>query len=109
MATVLGGAGIAVAEAGTIAEALRRACVLPKPHVMVVELGLPDGHGTDLITKLRDDPATSDITIIVLSALVAQADRRAAEDAGASRFLSKPILPERLLRAVQDELRQRGS
>ena len=63
-----------------------------KPDLLVLDLGLPDGDGLDVI---RDVRGWSAVPIIVLSARVDEADKIAALDAGADDYLTKPFeLPE---------------
>ncbi|HQX05847.1 MAG TPA: response regulator, partial [Zoogloea sp.] len=57
-----------------------------KPDLLVLDLGLPDGDGIDLIRELR---TWSEIPIIVLSARTAEAEKVAALDAGADDYLTK--------------------
>jgi two-component system KDP operon response regulator KdpE len=71
---------------------------------VVLDLGLPDGDGIDLIRDLR---AWSDIPIIVLSARTAEADKVAALDAGADDYLIKPFGAAELLARVRAQLRRR--
>jgi CheY-like chemotaxis protein len=101
VAAVLGSAGIATTEASTCAAALDRLHQPTVPSLIILDLQLPDGHGNDLIRIIKADPATSSVPILVLSALVTAADRRAAADAGAVGFLAKPILPDQILDAVR--------
>ena len=74
-----------------------------KPDLVVLDLGLPDGNGVDLIRDLR---AWSDIPVIVLSARLAEADKIAALDAGADDYLTKPFGAGELLARVRAQLRR---
>lgn len=76
-----------------------------KPDLLVLDLGLPDGNGVDLIRDLR---AWSDIPVIVLSARLAEADKIAALDAGADDYLIKPFGAGELLARVRAQLRRRA-
>ena len=75
-----------------------------QPDLVVLDLGLPDGDGIDLIRDLR---TWSDIPIIVLSARTAEADKVAALDAGADDYLIKPFGAAELLARVRAHLRRR--
>jgi len=75
-----------------------------QPDLVVLDLGLPDGDGIDLIRDLR---SWSDIPIIVLSARTAEADKVAALDAGADDYLIKPFGAAELLARVRAHLRRR--
>jgi CheY-like chemotaxis protein len=101
VAAVLGSAALGAAEASTCAAALERMGQSPLPCMVILDLQLPDGHGTDLIRAIKGNPTTASTPILVLSALVGAANRRAAFDAGADGFLAKPILPNQILDAVQ--------
>jgi len=59
-----------------------------RPDVILLDLGLPDGHGLDCIHDLR---SWSAIPIIVLSAQDMEADKIVALDAGADDYLTKPF------------------
>lgn len=75
-----------------------------KPDMVVLDLGLPDGDGMDLIRDLR---TWSDIPVIVLSARTAEADKVKALDAGADDYLIKPFGAAELLARVRAQLRRR--
>jgi two-component system KDP operon response regulator KdpE len=75
-----------------------------KPDLLVLDLGLPDGDGIDLIRELR---TWSEIPIIVLSARTAEAEKVAALDAGADDYLTKPFGSAELLARVRAHLRRR--
>ena len=67
--------------------------------IMITEIQIDNAEsGIDLIKQLREDPHTRDIPIIVLTADAWETDRRRAEAAGCDLFLTKPCLPNELLR-----------
>lgn len=74
-----------------------------KPDLLVLDLGLPDGDGLDLI---RDVRGWSGVPIIVLSARCDEADKVAALDAGADDYLTKPFGVGELLARVRANLRR---
>ena len=74
-----------------------------QPDLVVLDLGLPDGDGIDLIRDMR---TWSEIPIIVLSARTAEADKVAALDAGADDYLIKPFGAAELLARVRAHLRR---
>lgn len=74
-----------------------------KPDVVVLDLGLPDIDGLNVIAEVRN---WSNIPIIVLSARMQEADRVAALDAGADDFLSKPFGTPELLARIRAQLRR---
>jgi two-component system KDP operon response regulator KdpE len=78
-----------------------------KPDLLVVDLGLPDGDGLDLI---RDVRAWSSVPVLVLSARTDESDKVAALDAGADDYLTKPFgIGELLARVRANVRRQRGA
>jgi two-component system KDP operon response regulator KdpE len=74
-----------------------------KPDLLVVDLGLPDGDGLDVI---RDVRSWSNVPIVVLSARADEADKIAALDAGADDYLTKPFGVGELLARVRANLRR---
>ena len=80
--------------------ALERARVI-LPALVVTEILLPGLDGLTLCRRLRDDPLTCGIPVVVFSMLAAAA--RAAE-AGARAFLRKPLVETTFLAAVQDAI-----
>ena len=70
-----------------------RACALAEYHVVVLDLGLPDGSGLDLCRRLRG--AGSSARVLMLTARDALGDKVTGLDAGADDYLTKPFdLPE---------------
>jgi two-component system KDP operon response regulator KdpE len=76
-----------------------------KPDLVILDLGLPDGDGTDFIRDLRQWSA---IPVIVLSARSDEQDKIAALDAGADDYLTKPFGIGELLARVRVALRRHG-
>jgi two-component system KDP operon response regulator KdpE len=74
-----------------------------QPDLLVLDLGLPDGDGLDVI---RDVRGWSAVPIIVLSARSDEADKIAALDAGADDYLTKPFGTGELLARVRATLRR---
>ena len=74
-----------------------------RPELAIVDLGLPDGDGVDLIRELRTWSAAP---VIVLSARSGEADKIAALDAGADDYLVKPFGAGELLARVRAQLRR---
>ena len=76
-----------------------------KPDLLILDLGLPDGDGVDLIRDLR---GWSTLPVIVLSARTDEGDKIDALDAGADDYLVKPFSVGELLARVRAGLRRRG-
>ena len=94
--------GWLVHEADTAKKGLTEAGTR-KPDLLVLDLGLPDGNGLDVI---RDVRGWSAVPIIVLSARSDEADKIAALDAGADDYLTKPFGVGELLARVRANLRR---
>ncbi|MDP9341360.1 MAG: response regulator transcription factor [Actinomycetota bacterium] len=75
------------------------------PDLIVLDLGLPDRDGTDVIRELR---GWSDVPVIVLSVRDAQAQKVAALDAGADDYVTKPFGLEELLARMRAAKRRAG-
>jgi two-component system KDP operon response regulator KdpE len=105
----LGASGFEVIEAETGAAALKRAAA-DAPEIVVLDLGLPDMDGKDVIKSLRE---WSEIPIIVLSARAREAETIEALDLGADDYVNKPFgigeLLARLRAALRHRLRQQGA
>lgn len=74
-----------------------------RPDLLLLDLGLPDIEGTEVIDKVR---AWSNMPIIVLSARLEDSDKVAALDAGADDYLVKPFSIEELLARIRVALRR---
>jgi two-component system KDP operon response regulator KdpE len=96
--------GCAVVEAETLQQGLIEAG-LRQPDMLILDLGLPDGNGIDLIRDLR---GWSDVPVLILSARSQEADKIAALDAGADDYLTKPFSVGELRARVRALLRRRA-
>lgn len=94
--------GYEVIEAGSVHEALARA-TSDKPHMVVLDLGLPDGDGLMVVQSLRQ---WTDVPILILSVRGQEADKIAALDAGADDYLTKPFSTGELLARLRAAIRR---
>lgn len=99
--TVLAPQGWTLLEAAGAAEALEQAR-LPGIDLVLLDLGLPDGEGLDLIPRLKADCRAP---VIVLSSRDQEADKVAALDLGADDYLTKPFGTAELLARIRTSLR----
>jgi two-component system KDP operon response regulator KdpE len=99
----LGRAGYAVAEAANAREALNSKAI-DKPDLILLDLGLPDRDGLELVSALRAEPRSA---LIVVSARDQTEQKVAALDLGADDYVTKPFDTEELLARVRASLRQR--
>ena len=102
IATALKVQGYRLLEAGTGGAALLEATT-KNPDVIILDLGLPDADGIDLIRQVR---TWSHTPIIVVSARTEDADKVAALDAGADDYLTKPFSVDELLARLRVALRR---
>jgi two-component system, OmpR family, KDP operon response regulator KdpE len=92
-----------VEAASTAAEATKRIAT-DVPDIVVLDLGLPDGDGRDVIRQVR---AWSDVPIVVLSARDRETDKIEALDLGADDFVNKPFGVGELMARMRTALRHR--
>lgn len=83
------------------------AAVDARPDLILLDYGLPDMTGQDVLRRLRADPRTRDIPVIVLTAARDSAVRLAAFSAGADDVIVKPAGDQVLLARVRNLLRAR--
>ena len=98
-------AGYVVDTATTGSEALKLAAT-GSPEVVVLDLGLPDMDGKDVIRKLRE---WSDVPVIVLSARDRESEKIAALDLGADDYVNKPFGIGELMARMRSSLRHRAN
>lgn len=103
MAHQLRSSGFAVEEAGTGAEALRRARA-SQPSAILLDLMLPEMDGFEVFKALRRDPVTENIPVLVVSARTSELDRVLAFELGADDYVSKPFSPRELVLRIRRSL-----
>jgi two-component system KDP operon response regulator KdpE len=92
-----------VVTAGSVEEAIKRIAG-ETPDVVILDLGLPDGDGKDVIRRVRQ---WSDVPIVVLSAREREAEKIEALDLGADDFVNKPFGVGELMARLRTALRHR--
>ena len=78
-----------------------------RPDLILLDVMMPKISGFEVCKRLRGDPATRDIAILMVTALDQTADVDRAVDAGTDDFLSKPINKTELLLRVRNLLKSR--
>ncbi|HKR01995.1 MAG TPA: response regulator transcription factor [Pyrinomonadaceae bacterium] len=76
------------------------------PALVILDLMLPGMSGTELCRRLRREPATRRVPIIMLTARVTEADRLAGFDLGADDYITKPFSVRELMARVRAVLRR---
>jgi len=99
--TSLTAAGYRIIEAENAADALRLFAV-EKPDLVILDLGLPDRSGLELIPEIRK---TSTVPIVVLSARHDERSKVQALDLGADDYISKPFGMDELMARLRAALR----
>ncbi len=94
-------AGYHIAEAATGADGVVQAA-MSRPNVVVLDLGLPDESGLEVLKKIRE---WSTVPVIVLSVLDGEQDKISALDAGADDYVTKPFGMGELIARLRVALR----
>ncbi|MCF8177672.1 MAG: two-component system response regulator [Sulfuritalea sp.] len=93
-----------VRAANSGASALSAAAGTPPPDLMLLDVMMPGMDGYAVLTKLRENPATSDIPVIFLTALAEVKDEERGLQLGAVDYIHKPISPPIVLARVRTHL-----
>jgi CheY-like chemotaxis protein len=72
-----------------------------RPHVVTLDIMMPRLDGWETATRLRADPETADIRVILLSARAQEADLRRGDRIGVDAYLTKPFDPDELIDTVR--------
>jgi two-component system, cell cycle response regulator DivK len=98
--TILRHYGYQVEEATTGLEALESALRL-RPDLMILDIALPELDGWTVAARLKEDPATRELPILVVTAQASPDGRDRAVEAGCAGFLVKPVRPQRVFEEVR--------
>jgi two-component system KDP operon response regulator KdpE len=90
-------------SAGSVAEAVKRIAA-ETPDIVLLDLGLPDGDGKDVIRRVRE---WSDVPIVVLSAREREMEKIESLDLGADDYVNKPFNVGELMARMRTALRHR--
>jgi class 3 adenylate cyclase len=116
LADLLAVKGYAVATAANGEEALARVAA-EQPDLVLLDVMMPGLSGYDVCRRLRADPATALLPVVLVTSLDPQGERVKGIEAGADDFLSKPINQPELfarvrsllrVKALQDEVRRQA-
>jgi len=69
--------------------------------LVILDVMLPDIDGMEIARRLRSDPVTASVPIVVLTALTSDPTRRRALELGVQAFLNKPFDPDELIRVMR--------
>jgi CheY-like chemotaxis protein len=72
------------------------------PAIVLLDIDMPGIDGLEACRRLRAEPQTAEATVVMLTAAAGEEAERAAEEAGADLFITKPFSPLELLRLVDD-------
>lgn len=92
-----------MSSAATVADAVKRIAA-DAPDVVLLDLGLPDGDGKDVLRRVRE---WSDVPVIVLSARDREAEKIESLDLGADDYVNKPFNVGELMARMRAALRHR--
>jgi putative two-component system response regulator len=97
---LLEGSGYLVEEAQTADEGMRQIRA-EQPDLVLLDLGLPDRSGQEVLEEIRGDPSTRLLPVVMLTAQGTREQKLRASREGVTDFLSKPFSPEELLPRVR--------
>ncbi len=102
---VLDGKGYRVLEAADGPSALETAR-RERPDLVLLDLALPQLSGTEVCRRLKEATATADIPVLLLTGMVQQSKRGAAQATGAQGCIEKPFSPRTLTARIAELLQE---
>lgn len=100
---ILERAGFGVAEAADGAEALFSLDNMV-PDLMTLDVMMPRMDGISVCEQVRQNPKTAELPIIMVSARADSSSIRQGLAAGANRYLPQPVMPDKLIKTVNELL-----
>ena len=101
-------ASFSIIEAHTVAEA-EQILKKQKPHLILLDWMLPGGSGVKYIEKLKSNPLTRIIPIIMLTARAEEHHKIVGLEQGADDYITKPFSPRELIARINSVLRRGGT
>ena len=99
----VGHAGFDIITAGTGDKALK-IIATDRPDLIMLDVMMPQMTGFEVCRQLKDDPATKDIPVFIVTSLHGDADSAIARSSGANEFFTKPLKTEELVRMLRKYL-----
>jgi two-component system, cell cycle response regulator DivK len=100
--------GFDVVEAGNGMEALQRAAE-SAPDIILMDLSLPVMDGWEATRRLKADPRTAGIPVVALTGHALAGISEGAKKAGCDAFVTKPCLPDELVKEIRKVLEARSA
>jgi two-component system cell cycle response regulator len=79
-----------------------------RPDIVLLDVMMPEMNGYDVCLRIRQNPATAELPVIMVTALDKDNDRQTGMAAGADEFLTKPVDMDQLVLAMRS-LMERGN
>ena len=76
----------------------------PLPHLVLLDVLMPDANGFDVLNRIRHHPALAKLPVVMLTALGDRKDITRGLLLGADGYLTKPVLPSVLMQAIETVL-----
>jgi two-component system phosphate regulon response regulator PhoB len=95
--------GFAVDSAASLSAA-RSLLAVSEPHLVLLDLMLPDGSGLDFLAEIRATPSRAATPVLILSGMGEENSARKGLDLGANGWLTKPVGGETLVATIEKVL-----
>jgi two-component system, OmpR family, alkaline phosphatase synthesis response regulator PhoP len=77
-----------------------------RPHLMILDLMLPDGDGWEITRSVRTDPILKNLPVLMLTARIEDSDKLLGLELGADDYITKPFNPHEVVARVRAVLRR---
>jgi DNA-binding response OmpR family regulator len=100
--------GYEVVTAANGLEGIRKAQT-EAPDLVILDVMLPGINGYEICRRLRSNPATAKVSILMFSAKAQETDKNTGEKAGADDYLTKPAAPAQIVETVERMLARKNA
>jgi twitching motility two-component system response regulator PilH len=105
ISALLTGIGLAVTSAGDGVEALEQ-MKTSRPDIVVLDIVMPRMNGYELCRRIKTDPKTQEVPVVMCSTKGEEFDRYWGMRQGADAYIAKPFQPQELVGTVKQLLRK---